>query len=94
MYLIESPTKFPVGQVVATPGVLAQVSLFEIQTALNRHAHGDWGDMPEEDQKTNERALKNGERLFSAYHSAAEVKFWIITEWDRSATTILLPEEY
>jgi hypothetical protein len=62
--------------------------------ALRRHARGDWGDLDDEDLQANERALKDGTRLLSAYHSSAGTKFWIITEWDRSATTVLLPEEY
>ena len=93
LYVVSLP-KFPLGKVVATPNALQQVPETEILTALNRHAQGDWGDMPEEDQKTNDRALKDGGRLFSAYTSSTKVKFWIITEWDRSATTILLPEDY
>lgn len=94
MFLIGSPTKFPLGQLVATPGVLAAVPKIEIQNALDRHAHGDWGIMPDEDKRSNDRALQGEGRLFSAYLSAGEVRFWIITEQDRSATTILLPEEY
>lgn len=93
MFRIESP-KFSLGQIVATPGVLAAVSAEEISKALNRHANGDWGVMPEEDKKANDRALKGGDRIFSAYLSSNNVKFWIITEWDRSATTILFPEDY
>lgn len=94
MLLIQSPTKFPLGKVVATPGILEKVPEGDINDALNRHAHGDWGIMPDEDMATNDRALKDGERLFSAYLSSEQIKFWIITEWDRSTTTILLPEEY
>lgn len=94
MLFIKSPARFPLGQVVATPGVLAALPMSEIEAALNRHAHGDWGIMPKEDMAANDRALKGGERLFSAYLSSEKIKFWIITEWDRSATTILLPEEY
>lgn len=62
--------------------------------ALARHAAGDWGDLCDEDWHTNNEAPKNGARLFSAYHSDDGVKFWIITEADRSVTTVLLPEEY
>lgn len=94
MFLIESPAKFPLGRVVATPNALEKVPRREIIAALSRHAHGDWGIMPEEDKQTNERALIGGDRIFSAYRSSGDVKFWIITEWDRSATTVLLPEDY
>lgn len=94
MKQFDFPAKFSLGRLVATPGVLTAVPREEIDDALNRHAHGDWGIMSEEDQHTNELALNGGGRLFSAYLSGGGVKFWIITEWDRSATTILLPSEY
>ncbi len=86
--------KFPLGQVVATPHALTAIHPQEISDALMRHAHGDWGTLDAEDVKTNERALKHGGRLFSQYHSSQNIMFWIITEYDRSATTVLLPEDY
>ena len=55
---------------------------------------GDWGELDEEDKTANDEALKTGERLLSAYKSATGTKFWIITEADRSVTTILMPEDY
>ena len=73
---------------------LANVSSQEIQRALQRHVIGDWGELDAEDKKTNDLALEFGERLLSAYKSASGTKFWIITESDRSVTTILLPEDY
>ena len=85
---------FPLGQVVATPGVLAAVPADEITTALRRHAGGDWGTVCPEDQRENELSLKEGFRLLSAYQASNGTKFWVITEADRSATTVLLPEEY
>lgn len=94
MFFNNVPAKFSLGRVVATPHVLEMVPQAEITAALNRHLKGDWGVMPEEDRDANELALKGGDRIFSAYHSRTGIKFWIITEWDRSATTILLPEEY
>jgi hypothetical protein len=60
---------------------------------LSRHQRGDWGDLCKEDKQTNEQALATGERIFSSYQLAT-AKFWVITEADRSVTTILLPEEY
>ncbi len=57
-------------------------------------ASGDWGEVCVEDWDANELALQNGTRLLSTYTSTAGIKFWIITEWDRSITTILLPEDY
>jgi len=90
--------KFPLSQTVMTRGVADKVAVdtrfaeFTLQ-GLKRHAKGDWGDLCPEDKKANEEALKIGERLFSAYETS-EWKIWIITEWDRSVTTILFPEEY
>lgn len=85
---------FDLGQIVATPGVLATVPIDSIDAALSRHASGDWGVVCEEDRKRNDYAAEHGERLHSAYLAPDKTKFWIITEWDRSCTTVLLPEEY
>lgn len=85
---------FSLGNVFATPGVLEFIPHAEMQQALDRHHAGDWGELDREDKSANERALKHGGRLFSAYRTGAGKKFWIITEADRSATTILLPSEY
>ena len=92
--LIIKTAKFPLGFLSATPNALAHVSHGETQTALNRHADGDWGDLDDEDKRANDESLKRGSRLLSSYQTTKGVKFWIITEWDRSATTILLPEDY
>jgi hypothetical protein len=86
--------KFPLGQVVATPNALEQIPPDDVLKALSRHVRGDWGTLAAEDLKANDDALKYGGRLFSSYRSVAHVKFWIITEADRSGTTILLPEDY
>ena len=95
---------FSTGQIVATRGVYDLASENPdfaqfIQKSLNRHVKGDWGDVDGEDKQTNDRALKQGTRLLSAYnddrfpkHGVATI--WIITEADRSATTILFPDEY
>ena len=84
----------PLGMIVATPNALANISADEIQRALQRHVIGDWGELDADDKKANDDALQSGERLLSAYKSATGTKFWIITESDRSVTTILLPEDY
>lgn len=84
----------PLGQVVATPGVLGAVPTNELMAALNRHQHLDWGDLPPEDLRANDYALTHGERILSAYRASDKKKFWIITEANRAATTLLLPEEY
>ena len=87
---------FPLGQIVATPGALdaLQTTLQTPAEFLARHVTGDWGDMVEEDKQENEHALKYGNRLFSAYKLKDGTKIWVITEWDRSVTTFLLPSEY
>ncbi len=86
--------KFPLGQTVITPNALRRLQPDEVLGALMRHAAGDWGDVCPEDRQENELSLREGFRLFSVYHSASDEKFWIITEADRSATTVLLPEDY
>lgn len=91
---INTAAKFPLGQIVATPNALDSIPPDEIQGALARHVRGDWGTLDVEDWNANEQALLHGGRLFSAYHSTQNIKFWIITEHDRSVTTVLLPEDY
>lgn len=86
--------KFDPGLLVATTHAIAELAPNEVAQALARHLSGDWGELAEEDQQTNEDALADEGRLFSAYTSSTGVKFWIITEWDRSVTTVLLPEDY
>lgn len=86
--------KFSLGRLMATPNALNSVPDHEIQSALLRHHCGDWGEVCREDHAANEQALVEGSRLFSVYRSPTGVKFWIITEWDRSLTTVLLPEDY
>lgn len=82
------------GQLVATPGALAALSQDDIRTALGRHVRGDWGDCCPDDATENDFSLTRQLRVVSVYHSGEGVKFWVITEADRSVTTILLPEEY
>jgi hypothetical protein len=88
---------FPLGQIVATPGALAALAKAGQTTLefLERHVCGDWGELDEADRKENQLSLKCGFRLLSSYRtSAVDTKLWVITEADRSVTTILLPEEY
>jgi len=85
---------FALGQIVATPNALQQLSQSDILAGLQRHQVGDWGDVSAEDRQANDRASIDGTRLFSVYQSEAGTKFWIITEADRSATTVLMPEDY
>ena len=86
--------KLSLGRITATPGVLEIVSQTDLSEALACHATGDWGEVGEEDRKANDDALRDGARLLSAYRTQDGTKFWIITEADRSSTTVLLPEEY
>jgi hypothetical protein len=94
LILTDTVQKFPLGGIYATPGVQESIPNSTLAKALARHAAGDWGDLDAEDKAENELSLKNGFRLLSAYHSEAGVKFWVITEADRSVTTALLPSEY
>jgi hypothetical protein len=87
-------SKFQLGQVVITRNALDTLKANDVQTALQRHASGDWGDLEAEDRQANEMALRSGGRLLSAYQDGNGVRFWIITEHDRSVTTALLPEDY
>ena len=86
--------KFPLGRLLITPGAKEYLLRASVADALRRHAGGDWGDGGPHDWQANESALADEARLFSVYHDRQGVKFWIITEADRSATTVLLPEEY
>jgi len=86
--------KFPLGKVVATRGVLAKVKDEDITRCIERHSRGDWGDLCKEDKQLNEEALKFGNRLFSSYVLSDDLEVYVITEWDKSVTTVLLPEEY
>lgn len=87
-------TKFWLGKFFMTAPASRTLDMEDVLIALKRHHAGDWGELCEEDIATNENALQLGGRLFSTYHNPKGVKFWIITEADRSATTVLLPEDY
>jgi hypothetical protein len=82
---------------VMTAGVndSVQRGIFNPTPYLQRHLNGDWGDLSDDDRRQNDAALQSGEdRLFSSYQVTRDLKLWIITEWDRSVTTLLLPSEY
>lgn len=87
---------FSLGQLRITPGALDAISKAG-QSPLelvDRHQRGDWGDVCEADRKQNDLSVRNGFRVFSSYHTESDWKIWVITEADRSATTVLLPSEY
>lgn len=86
--------RFSLGRVLITPNAAARVPDSDVQRALHRHARGDWGEVDAQDHEANDRCVAEGCRLLSAYHASNGVKFWIITEADRSVTTVLLPEDY
>jgi hypothetical protein len=92
----ESKPIFGLGQIVGTPGALDALieAKQEPVELLLRHVTGDWGDLEDEDKKENELSFKEGFRILSAYELETGVKVWVITEWDRSVTTFLLPDEY
>ena len=85
---------FALGEVVATWNAFNSIPYLEMWRGLMRHASGDWGELDEHDRNENEQALLRGGRLFSEYRTTTDIKFWIITEHDRSVTTVLLPEDY
>ena len=85
---------FALGEIVATANAVATIPTLTIHAALDRHSLGDWGSLTDDDRQANEQALREGERLLSVYATEGGTTFWIITERDRSYTTILLPEDY
>jgi hypothetical protein len=95
MELHQAP-KFSLGQVVATPGAIEAMAASGQTPALflQRHVTGDWGEVNREDRRLNDEAFMEGSRLLSACRTLKGTKLWIITEADRSVTTILLPDEY
>ena len=86
---------FLLGQIVATPGALELLDRAAVNAAelILRHQSGDWGNVPPDDAEENDRAVVNGSRILSSY-PVGEDRIWIITEADRSSTTMLLPDEY
>ena len=86
--------RFHPGRLMITRNALDVLPRSEINAAIGRHLHGDWGDVCESDKGINDDALENGGRLLSVYHTKDGVTFWIITEADYSATTVLLPSDY
>ena len=91
--IIRTVPRFPIGKLTATPTAVDTLGIAQIGDMLTRHARGDWGDLDAEDKRANELALREDTRLLSCYRIDG-VKFYIITEADRSLTTVLLAEEY
>lgn len=87
--------RVPLGRTVITRNAMGALELADVVKALGRHESGDWGEsLCAEDRKANEEALRSGGRLISEYRDSGDVRFWVITEHDRSVTTVLLPEDY
>jgi len=86
--------RFRLGQTVITPNALDHLHPEDVRESLRRHALCDWGDCCPEDAAENDLSLREGFRLLSVYHDRKGEKFWIITEGDRSVTTVLLPEDH
>ncbi len=88
--------RFELGQIVATPNAIQTLEAHNIQpqTLIDRHARGDWGELCPEDAQANDAALLQGDRLLSSYLITPDIKLWVITEADRSSTTLLMPADY
>jgi len=98
--VLRMAARLDLGRVVTTRGVheaMREDREFArlVDKSLRRHANGDWGDTKGSDRRMNDQAFKNGnDRIFSVYEGGPEGKIWIITEWDRSVTTVMFPSEY
>ena len=90
------PARFSLGAIVATPGALRALEESGETPGIfiKRHITGDWGELDEEDRRENELSVARGFRLLSSYTLSDGTKIWVITEADRSSTTLLLPSEY
>jgi hypothetical protein len=87
-------SRVPLGRVVITAHAQDILSSADINAGLSRHQSGDWGEVSRSDWRANDGALKSGERILSAYTGKGGKHFWIITESDRSHTTVMMPEDY
>ena len=85
---------FELGRLLITANAQATLDAADVLEAIQRHATGDWGELCEEDREENQLSVREGFRILSSYTDRNAIKFWIITEADRSATTVLLPDDY
>lgn len=92
-FLTVAKAKFALGQVVITTNAAGLLDTAAVHEALRRHVQGDWGDICPEDATLNDLALKSGDRVMSVYGNGPR-RFWVITEADRSVTTVLMPSDY
>ena len=96
MIALRTINPFPLGEGVATKGAVAAMAAANQSPLpfLLRHARGDWGEMCGDDWALNDESIESGDRLHSAYRTSLGIRIWVITESDRSVTTLLLPDEY
>ena len=92
---------FPLGRITMTTNLQGQIQEAnpegweaELQDLIRRHVSGDWGCLDDEDKRENQISLERGSRIFSAYNASENIRVWVITEADRSCTTVLLPDDY
>jgi hypothetical protein len=85
--------KFRLGRIFSSANAMSRLATEDILAGIQRHQAGDWGDVEPEDHAANERALLTGARIWSVYHAANGLEFWIITEASRESTTVMLPED-
>ena len=88
------PPLFELGTTVITANALHELHPEDVQNALRRHHAGDWGTVCPEDGEANQSALAEGLRILSVYQDRTGTRFYILTEADRSITTVMLPEDY
>ncbi len=86
--------RFPLGRLLITPNAQQRLNPDDVHSCIDRHAAGDWGECGPADRDENDHSLEQQGRILSVYRDRRGTKFWIITEADRSATTVLLPEDY
>ena len=94
MIAFDTGPKFSLGRIILTPGAAHKLSTEDVESALRRHGRGDWGDVGVAAQQDNDKRVEKGGTLASIYAGSNGVRFYIVTEADRSVTTVLLPHEY
>jgi hypothetical protein len=94
MIAIDLGPRFELGQIVVTTDAAMKIPPGDIESALRRHSRGDWGDLDSKDRQQNDRAVERGGTIASIFRATNGDKFYVLTEADRSVTTVLMPEEY
>lgn len=94
MIAFDAGPKFALGEIILTPGAASKLLPDDVADAVSRHARGDWGELDLADRELNDQRLTNGGPIASIYTASNGLKFYVLTEADRTTTTVLLPEEY